>query len=530
MTKQLVFVSVLFASLCSTSRGQMPSAIPSDKTLATRSPRALVIGNDLYPQAPLANAVNDALAMKTALADAQFAVTLVTNATLAQVEQSVGDFLGHIQQGDVAIVYYAGHGFQIDGENYIVPVDFSATDAATAKLRAVPMSSITEGFIQHKVHTGILMADACRDNPFATSRSLLPGLAAMSGGAGILIGLATSPGKTASDNPTHGHGLYTQALLDNLKRPGLTVEQIFNAVTHQVSSESHGAQVPWTGSALRDSASLIAPPAVRPNDARRSQSRDAPVLRDPVSFETAGSAGNSELGQHAVVRSAGLDPTYHSFVAGAQSANSTAAQTVLTPTAVLKKVQPTFLGQPNTLASNNRALIAAGNQELFSAIAEDVRRGDAQHAQTALDNLGPGPLDYRVALYTGEIALIQGKYQTASDAFATSIQQAPLNPLPVYLRALTSALLGQYSAAMSDIASGISNTPDEPYWLLAKANVLYVTGSYADAIALCNQVIAHHPSASAVAYVIRGNCERTLGNTKAANEDYTMAARMQDGQ
>jgi tetratricopeptide (TPR) repeat protein len=317
---------------------------------------------------------------------------------------------------------------------------------------------------------------------------MLPGLAAMSSGAGMLISLATYPGGRASDNPNQGHGLYTKALLDNLKRPGLSINQIFNEVAEQVSRESNGAQIPWTGSALR---------GITPFSGTR-------LLADTAA-KTLPTANT------------GTFP---------RSADSFQGQIVAAP-APQVVLPPNFLTTPNVVRTQSRGMSSPEDENTLSDIAAQVRKGDVQQAERGLNMLaGQDPTDFHVALYSGQIALGKGQYQDAVNAFNIAIQEAPLNPLPLYLRALTYTLLGQYQAASSDINAALNDRPNDPLFSMAKANVMFVTGNYAAAIAICNQVIVGDSSA-APAYLIRGNSERLLGNATAANADYLTAAKLQ---
>ncbi len=463
--------------------GQMvaPVSSPTNSPRAANRRVALSIGNDLYyPDKPLTNAVNDASAMHKALADSGYQVALATNTTLSQMETAISAFLNSVQSGDVALVYYAGHGFQVEGENYFVPTDFTASDPATAKTRAVPMSRITDGLRARGVHAGILIADACRNNPFSATRSVFPGLAAMSGGAGLLIGLATHPGGVASDKSSSGHGLYTQALLDNLKRPGLNIDQIFSAVSDQVSRESKGAQVPWTGSALRGITPFAAPSALADSPS------PVPVAQQP-----------------------GF-PLPASFL--------TSPNRVINPAAPRQSVAPMpELGVPGD----------ADSGDLFAQIDAQIREGDANAAEISLGAAkGGSNFDYRAPLYLGKIRLLQGRYQDALEQFNLAIQKAPLSPTPLYLRAISYAVLGQYEAALSDTTIALTEHPEDKYFLMIKANLSFVTGHYVEAVSACDNIISQD-SSLASAYLIRGHSKSFLGDRGAADSDYVIAARLQ---
>ncbi len=211
---------------------------------------ALLIGNDAYPKWPLRNPVNDARSVEQALRELGFQTETVLNTGLKKLEQSVDQFVSRIQPGDVALFYYAGHGIQIDTQNYLVPVDFDAKDEADAKYVSYSASRLQERIDRAGARLSIMVLDACRNNPFRATRSTGGGLAAMNTGKGTLIAFATSPGKTADDNVNGTNGLFTSHLVRSLREPGLSLDQVFNRVRERVYAESGERQLPWTVSSV----------------------------------------------------------------------------------------------------------------------------------------------------------------------------------------------------------------------------------------------------------------------------------------
>src|SRR5262245_47790935 len=141
---------------------------------------ALVIGNDTYPKSPLRNARNDARAVSGVLRELGFAVVTQTDADQAHLTKAVDDFVKRLSKGSVALVFYAGHGIQVGGENFLLPVDFKATDEADVPHTAYSASRLYDRMAESGADLPILILDACRDNPFRTSRSSSRGLAVMS--------------------------------------------------------------------------------------------------------------------------------------------------------------------------------------------------------------------------------------------------------------------------------------------------------------------------------------------------------------
>jgi hypothetical protein len=238
--------------LLALSASAQPGQTDRDLVRASgRIPRlALVIGNDAYPGNPLHNAVNDARSMKNALEESGFKVQLGLNVTQRQMEGVIDEFTGSVKPGDVALFFYAGHGMQINDQNYLVPVDFEARTAVDAKYKAYPAQRVQENLEAAGAGMQILVLDACRNNPFRSWRGGSDGLAAMQAGRGTYIAFATSPGKTAADNPAGQNGLFTGELITVLREKGFSIDQVFNRVRERVAERSHGQQLPWSTSSV----------------------------------------------------------------------------------------------------------------------------------------------------------------------------------------------------------------------------------------------------------------------------------------
>jgi TPR repeat protein len=219
--------------------------------LAGEARMALVIGNAAYPGQPLDNPVNDARGMAAALRGLGFDVMEVEDGTLQQMQRAIVDFGGKLKQkGAVGLFYYAGHGIQMKGLNYLIPVDAHLAEEADVRIEAVPVDLVTEQMGDAGDHVHMIVLDACRNNPFEQKRrGGGKGLAAMDAAAGTLIAYATAPGSVAADG-TGGNGLYTQELLAAMKQPGLKVEEVFKHVRAAVMARSGGAQTPWESSSL----------------------------------------------------------------------------------------------------------------------------------------------------------------------------------------------------------------------------------------------------------------------------------------
>ena len=210
------------------------------------SPRkiAFVVGNDSYSASPLKNGVNDARAMAAALESIGFHVTKHENVGRVSMERGVDAFASLIQPGDLALFFYAGHGIEIDGENYLLPVDFRAQDAVDAKYEAYAARRVLEKMHARGARVRIALLDACRNNPFA-GRSAGGGLGRMNAVEGEFIAFATAPKRTASDNGAETNGLFTKHLVRALLKPDLRIQDVFKQTQQAVHAASNGTQVPY---------------------------------------------------------------------------------------------------------------------------------------------------------------------------------------------------------------------------------------------------------------------------------------------
>lgn len=219
---------------------------------------ALVIGNANYKTSPLANPTNDATDIAAKLKALGFDVTLKTNATQKDMTRAITLFGEKLREGSVGLFYYAGHGIQAKGRNYLIPVDAEIQSEAAVKSEAVDVDQLLEQLYPARV--GIVILDACRNNPFERRFRNIQGggLAQIDAPKGTFIAYATSPGKTAADGDGR-NGLYTRELLRAVDYPGLKIEDVFKRVRINVSQTSNDQQIPW------ESSSLIGDLIFRPN-------------------------------------------------------------------------------------------------------------------------------------------------------------------------------------------------------------------------------------------------------------------------
>lgn len=216
---------------------------------ATR--HALVIGNAAYRSERLDNSINDARAIGDTLRSLGFKVAQLEDASRTQMFEAIRRFGDELKSGSVGLFYYAGHGVQVKGRNYLLPVDSGIEREDEVVYQAIDVAQVIEKMETAKNPTNIVILDACRDNPFARpSRSVATGLAPLDAPVGTLIAFATAPGAKASDGTGSKHGVYTQHLLNHMKQPTLKVEDVFKRVRAGVRQDTGGRQIPWEHSSL----------------------------------------------------------------------------------------------------------------------------------------------------------------------------------------------------------------------------------------------------------------------------------------
>jgi hypothetical protein len=259
--------------------------------IVPRKQVALVMGNGAYTHVgQLKNPVNDADAMARRLRELNFDVLLVKDAGRKEMGQKIDDFIGRLGTDDVAVFYYAGHGVQLEGENYLIPTDFEGDTEADVRYDSHAVGKIQERMERSGAQLNILILDACRSNPFRFGgRSGTRGWAAMNAGRGTFIAFATAPGSIASDDGA-GNGLFTQYLLEALSRPGLGLSEVFDYVRARVDQASGGKQLPWAHSSVVGSYSFTGAAGqqlVASSSVETRKSAPPPARAEPI--ETAAS-------------------------------------------------------------------------------------------------------------------------------------------------------------------------------------------------------------------------------------------------
>jgi uncharacterized caspase-like protein len=261
MFKRTLRDLLLFLPLVSAAFFAGPPAYAQDSV-------ALLIGNGEYERAPrLKNPVNDASALAKKLHGLGFMVLHGHDLTRDELVQHVESFGSLMEDAEIAVFFYAGHGLQVNGRNYLIPVDFNLEAEADPTSQLVSLDEVLREMVSDQ-RVNLIFLDACRDNPFAdelsriqsNSRSVAAdstrgikvvaqGLAKVEGGVGTLIAFATQPGNVALDG-TGDHSPFTTGLLEYMGNPGTEVSDMLRNVRKHVYEVTDGKQIPWDHSSL----------------------------------------------------------------------------------------------------------------------------------------------------------------------------------------------------------------------------------------------------------------------------------------
>jgi len=247
---------------------------------AVGEPRiALVVGNGQYSAvSPLENPVPDALLIAQELDAAGFDVSVVTDASQIDLNRAISQFgrdLRSAGKDATGLFYYAGHGVQSFGTNYLVPVDASLTDAADLSLVGVQAEAVLRQMASAKNKTNIMILDACRDNPFEAISDLGDnGLAEMKAPTGTFLAYSTAPGAVALDG-LEGNSPFTKALAGQISQEGLPIEQVFKQVRVDVLAQTGGQQTPWDTSSLTVPFSFVQGEILSPEEVAAKQLWDS---------------------------------------------------------------------------------------------------------------------------------------------------------------------------------------------------------------------------------------------------------------
>jgi len=231
-------------------KGILNTHSQDDASNSASSRLALVIGNSKYSVGPLKNPVNDARAISSVLKTLGFGVMLKENLSQIQMRKAIDEYGQKLaRQKGVGLFYYSGHGLQVNGENYIIPIGSNIRHERQVEYEAVKVGRVLAEMENAGNPLNIVILDACRDNPFARSfRTGKQGLASIDAPIGTIISYSTAPGKTAADG-SGANSPYTEELVKWMKEPGLRIEDVFMKTRVGVRRKASN-QIPWESTSL----------------------------------------------------------------------------------------------------------------------------------------------------------------------------------------------------------------------------------------------------------------------------------------
>ena len=405
-----------------------------------------------------------------ALQNLSFETRVLTNAGKAQMQAAIDAFATQLNPGDVGIFFYAGHGFQADNENYLVPIDYSAQTGALAKKQSIRFSNIKSRLEATPTRLMMMVLDACRNNPFQAGphENTTKGLALLEAGLGSYIAFSASPGKTADDNPYERNGLFTKFLLEDIKEP-VGVAEIFRRVRQEVYRASSGNQLPYLhDQMIADIRLQLAPDDSLPKTALKAM--DAGARNEPIEegkrLYNSGRCSEARSLLDALVR----DNPSDAFVQNA-------------------------LGLADYCLSMNIPAV--------------------DHFTLAI-RLKPA---FAAAyLNRGRVFLKTAQYELAFEDFTWAVEGEPENGL--FLRNRADALFGmrKYEDAIQDFDRAIAVDPPAAAGYFGRARAFYRLGKFREALADYDSAIARKHDFSE-AYAGRAQTRDQLGDRSGAAQD-----------
>jgi len=455
---------------------------------------ALVIGNSAYQHGgALKNPVNDARAIAGALQNAGFEVLRHENLTQNQMKKAINDFGLKLRDYEVGLFYYAGHGIQHKGINYMIPVEADLQAAEQVEFDCVSADRILAFMDAASTKVNILIMDACRNNPFERSWNRSAegsGLAMMNAPTGTLIAYATAPGKVASDGES-ANGLYTSVLLKYLKDPTLNIEQVFKKVRTEVTEKSHGTQVPWETTSLTGGDFYFTSKALPPTNNAKAEA----VPADKTSRNLSGE--NPELAL-----------TF--YTSGMEKYDQ-------------QKFTDAIADFTNAINANSIDFLAylwRGHSRYNLGYKEGKK--DSKMLEEAIADYSVviqlDPANSDAYFYRANAKKLLNRYNDAIPDFTLAIKYDPKKWDFYYYRGLTYYLLEKYWAAVDDFTKTIALNADNPETYYWRGASYYGVQEYQQSIEDFNRTLALNPD-YLEAYSFKGDAHYSL-------KDYDAAIRM----
>jgi len=431
--------------------------------------KALLIGNQNYAGQPLVNPIHDAADLGEQLKKSGFEVRIELDTTKTGIITSVEAFAKTLAAGDFALFYFSGHGLQMEGENYLVPVEFNAVNMSQAKSAAVPFGRLKTALERSQAAISIMILDSCRNNPFLTNaEGKAQGLALLEAGLGSYIAFAASPGQTASDNPAERNGLFTKYLLQAMGEP-LHVAELFRKVRQSVYDASGRKQRPYVHDQVIADYFISEPPK-----------RQSPAVRESL----------REVEE--------AKRRFHDSKCGES-------------VGILEKATRLDPENPHTHNALGLAYRCAGlHQEALRSfsIAIDASPGYAP-----------------AYLNRGELFLENAKYELALRDFDWAIEQDPNDAAPVAKRGMALLAMRRYEDARDYFTRALELDPAHTGVHHGRALVFHQLGLFRQALSDLNSAIALRPNAAAY-WRDRARVRERMGDRAGASGDRAAADQL----
>jgi Flp pilus assembly protein TadD len=457
--------------------------------------RALLIGNSAYLRVnPLHNAAKDARDLGSVLGKLGFETTVRVDAKSGEMNEALRKFAGSLGPGDIAFFFYAGHGVQIDGANYLIPTDFAATSEPEAKRAGMELGQIQAILQRSGARLTVMAIDACRNNPLRKSQgNFRNGFAPMESGAGGLIAFSTGPGQTASDGEPGGNGLYTAHLLKALPEP-IPLIGIFRKVRDDVYEATNGAQRPYV---MEDVIGDYYISRTTGGTPQTPPTRTPPPNPPPARTPKPDTAVTLDADQ-------AMDNGMKLFHAGDFPGAATAFD-------LARRIRP------QDAYAYNAAGLAYANQGKFQIAADLFSKAIS---------LNPA---YAAAYFNrGLIYMLVPQYQLAVQDFTWAVEADPTDPLALTRRGTAYLGMREYESAAADFQHALEIFPDDFEAQHGMGVVAYRMNNMHESLDRLNAALILK-SDFIEAYEDRARTEKALGMAGQAEQDRQTAARLRKG-
>ncbi len=524
---------------------------------------ALVIGNSNYEHGgSLPNPVNDANAIAVALQSVGFEVMKYQNLTQKEMKIAINSFGQKLKGYEVGVFYYAGHGIQSKGMNYMIPVEADLQTEEQVEFDCVAADRVLAYMDVAQIKVNVIIMDACRNNPFERSwhRSANGnGLAIMNAPTGTLIAYATAPGRVASDG-TGSNGLYTSALLKYLNDPKLTIEQVFKKVRTEVTEKSQGAQVPWETTSLTGDDFYFAmtdlkqgtlvtstlPATEKTSTAATSRSVNEETRKKAIAIIDQGHTAYNDKNYEKAIEyySNALSINPYSDDAYYWRGSSKYAQTNYTD--AIKDYSQAIEINPNKEEAYYYRALVRHTLEAYQEALADYDMAIELNPDVATMFYWRGQCKYKLTRYEDAILdfsksielnkndgysylnransyYMLAKYKEARIDYTKAIELLPNEATEnKYWRGISSYYAGLYSEALDDFLAYLTKNPNDDYILLMTGHCHYMLKNYEQSIQFYTQSITKKPD-TAEAYYWRGNVYFILDKKNEAKRDVEQA-------